>query len=304
MSRSLRPATACAALFLLAAGFAGCAALLSDRTPAIPPGQSLSQATPEALLDLLSERSKAVVSISSVAKLRVVLTEDASQAEEKRFSTSQAVLAKAPASFRLESLSPFGVSYAVVSDGAQLAVLAPQEGTIYRGVASAGTVANATGVDAAPGDITQILLGLPPLPRVEARLAWISSTPEQAQTHDGRGALEPAVLLHAPSAERPGETVIVGLARLPQEDAAIVPVLFERIAPDGRLELRARFGAYQAVGQWSVPTSIELWAPGSHATLDYRDVELNPEVGPERFRLVTPSGMRDLPLQDGRGIGS
>jgi hypothetical protein len=124
-----------------------------------------------------------------------------------------------------------------------------------------------------------------------------------SSSHDGGdaaarpGGAGAEVFLHAPSAATPGETILVGFARAPVAGGVAVPVAFERIDKEGRVRLRARFGEHQDIGGHVLPTSIEVTAPGSSITLTYRDVEANPELESEAFRLITPAGMRDLPLR-------
>jgi len=247
-------------------------------------------------MEILAEQREAVRSLRAIAKVRLTF-DPLPGRDEESFSTSQAVLAAAPAAFRLDSLSPFGVSYSAVSDGAQLAILAPDEGTIYRGDATPETVSRATGVEAGPGDIAHVLLGQPPIPPLQMRLAWVSSSHDAGGVAARPGGAGAEVFLHAPSAATPGETVVVGFARAPVAGGRTVPVAFERIDESGRVRLRARFGEHRDVGGHAIATRIEVTAPGSRVLITYREVETNPVLEPGSFRLVTPPGMRDLPLQ-------
>ncbi|MDG2303639.1 MAG: hypothetical protein P8R42_03120 [Candidatus Binatia bacterium] len=247
------------------------------------------------LIEVLDEQRTDVRSLRGIAKVRITFQPLPGEDEES-FSTSQAVLASAPGAFRLDSLSPFGVSYSAVSDGSSLAVLAPDEGTIYRGQATPETVASATGVEATPEDITRILLGQPPVPAIEGRLAWASSSHDGGTAETRPGGEGAEVFLHAPSAASAGETVLVGFARAPVAGGVAVPVSFERIDAKGTVQLRARFGEHQDFGGHVLPTRIEVTAPGSKVTVTYRELEANPELQASSFQLVTPSGMKDLPL--------
>ena len=273
---------------------AGCTAF--GGSPASQMYGRLDAASAESLIEVLSEQQSEVRTLRAVAKVRLTF-EPLPGHDEESFSTTQAVLAAAPAAFRLDALSPFGVSYTAVSDGDQLAVLAPDEGTIYRGNATPNTVSSATGVEAGPDDIARVLLGQPPMPPIEARLAWVSSSHDGGDAEARPGGAGAEVFLHAPSAANPGETVLVGFARAPVSGGVAVPVAFERIDKDGRVQLHARFGEHRDVGGHAIPTRIEVTAPGSNVLLTYRDVEANPELESESFRLVTPAGMRDLPLR-------
>ncbi len=255
----------------------------------------LDAASADSLIEVLDEQRDDVRTLRGVAKIRMTFEARPGEDEES-FSTTQAVLASAPAAFRLDALSAFGVSYSAVSDGRNLAVLAPDEGTIYRGRATPETVASATGVEAGPNDITQILLGQPPMPEIDARLAWVSSSHDGGVAEARPGGEGTEVFLHAPSASTPGETVVVGFARAPVGGGVAVPVSFERIDAEGRALLRARFGEHQLVGEHVLATSIDVSAPGSRVSVTYRDQEANPDLEASSFQLVTPAGMRDLPL--------
>ena len=280
---------------LLACGvlLGGCAA----RKPAAKaPPESLESAGAGDLLALLAERRDAIRGLRGTAKLRVAVAARSPTEPETRLSTSQAVLVRAPASFRLESLSPFGVSYVVVSDGRQLAVLAPADGLVYRGDAGAMTIGAATGVAAESFEVASLLLGLPPVPPLEESAAWVST--DAVERVDPERGPAPVIYLHAPSRTAAGQTIVVGFGHA--DDAALsgaaVPVLFERIGRGGELYLRARFGGFRRVDGAIAATIVSVEAPGSEAELRYKDLSLEPSVESGRFVLATPAGMRDAPL--------
>jgi len=283
-----------ALLALVAAvGLFGCARMARRAAP-VPP--SLGAASADSLLGRIEDRAEEIRSLRAVAKVRIQFEPEPGEDEGESFSTTQAVLAAAPASFRLDSLSPFGVSYAAVSDGQSLAVLTPEEGTIYRGRATPRSVSSATGVEASPADVARLLLGQVPMPRVQDRLAWVSAAPGNASV-GGTREVPPQVYLHVPSADVAGETIVVGFSRPAGGNGEALPVVFERIDAQGDVRFRADFAEHRAFGEHVVPTRIDVKAPRSGATLTYRDVELNPELEPRSFHLATPPGMRDLPLE-------
>jgi hypothetical protein len=226
------------------------------------------------------------------------VTVDSANPEEQtsQLSTSQAVLVRAPASFRLESLSPFGVSYAVASDGSRLAVLVPGEGIVYRGDAGARTIGAATGVLAEAHEVASLLLGLPPVPPLDESAAWVSTEPPGPMNLDA--GPPPVVYLHAPSRTVTGETIVVGFgdAAMDRGGTESVPVLFERIGRDGALHLRARFGGFRRVDGATVATVVVVEAPGSAAELRYRELALAPEIATDSFTIATPEGMKEAPL--------
>lgn len=246
---------------------------------------SLDDASAKGLLGVLEEQRAEVQSLRGVAKMRVTYAGRPGEDPES-FSTRQAVLVQAPAAFRLDALSAFGVSYTAASDGENLAVLAPSEGTIYRGRATPGTVASATGVEASPSDIAQLLLGRPPMPGIDETAAWVSRSDE------GEGT----IYLHAPVVSAPGQTVVVGFARAPVAGGVAVPISFERIDRNGTATLRARFEDHRAVSDRVLPGQVEVAVRGSQISLRYSDLQPNPDLSGTDFRVDTPEGMRDLPL--------
>jgi hypothetical protein len=291
-----RPSSAHGAAALLALSLlAGCAA--------VRPGganlgsKALDEATPQALGRVIDARRDALRGLSGTGKLQVSVDEWRNgETVRDRLRASQAIVVERPASFRLEALSPFGVTYAVASDGTQLAILIPGERTIYRGAASAPTLGMATGVAASSAEVAEVLLGLPPVPELSLRNAWVSRGREAGlATGDVPGELEPTVLLHAYSNEAPGDTFVVGFAPLPDRDAAAI-VFFERITAQGEKLLEARFGNFRTIGEVPFASAVTVRTPKAEAILQYGDVTLNPAVDRSRFSLPTPSGMREAPL--------
>jgi hypothetical protein len=102
-----------------------------------------------------------VLGLSGTGKLQVSVDEWRNgETVRDRLRASQAILVETPSSFRLEALSPFGVTYAVASDGREIAILIPSERALYRGQATAPTIGMATGVAASATEVTAVLLGL------------------------------------------------------------------------------------------------------------------------------------------------
>lgn len=260
-------------------------------------GAALDDASPQALGNVIAARRAALRSLSGTGKLQVSVDEWRNgETVRDRLRASQAIIVETPASFRLEALSPFGVTYAVASDGQQLAILIPGERTVYRGQASAPTLGMATGVAASSAEVAEVLLGLPPVPTLSLGSAWVSSGREAGlATGEIPGEIEPTVLLHAYSNEAPGDTFVVGFARLPGADD-VVAVFFERISAEGEKLLEARFGNFRRIGNVPLATSITVRTPKAEAILQYGDVTLNPGVDRSRFSLATPPGMREAPL--------
>jgi hypothetical protein len=282
------------------AGSPGCAGLaVRDGAGGLAgSAAALNQASPQSLGQVIAARRAEIRGLSGTAKLQVSMDElRGGETVRERLRASQAVLVETPSSFRLEALSPFGVTYAVASDGTELAILIPGERTVYRGPATASAIGLATGVAANASEAAEVLLGLPPVPALSLGGAWVSSGREAGlATGDVPGEIEPTVLLHAYSPDAPGDTFVVGFARLPGEDPAVVAVLFERISSGGEKVLEARFANFRRLGDVPVATSITVRTPNAEAILQYGDLTLNPPVERARFSLATPAGMREAPL--------
>lgn len=293
-TRRFAPRGAAAGLLVLAL-LSGCAAVRPGS--ASLGSKALDEATPQALGRVIEARRAALRGLSGTGKLQVSVDEwKNGETVRDRLRASQAILVERPASFRLEALSPFGVTYAVASDGTQLAILIPGERTIYRGAASAPTLGMATGVAASSAEVAEVLLGLPPVPELSLRNAWVSRGREAGlATGDVPGELEPTLLLHAYSDDAPGDTFVVGFAPLPEQDAVAV-VFFERISSDGEKLLEARFGDFRTIGEVPFASAVTVRTPKAEAILQYGDVTLNPAIDRGRFALPTPAGMRQAPL--------
>jgi hypothetical protein len=280
---------------LFATTTAGCAQVALRKQDI---ARAAGEHTPESLSALVAARRAGFHGLRATGKLQV--TVDARRGAEirrNRFRTSQAILVASPSSFRLEALSPFGVTYAVASDGAEIAVLIPSEGIVYRGVADLETVAAATGVVATPADVTELLLGQPPVPELDLANAWISGPGLAATQADlGATALTPEILLHATVRGDPDDLVVVGFAAADSTAGALVPVLYERITGAGDLVLRARLGAFRASPPGPFATRVEIQAGGSEAILSYGDLEVNPAIEASGFVIPTPAGAQERRL--------
>jgi outer membrane lipoprotein-sorting protein len=117
----------------------------------------LPAATPTAaqLLDALTERRAAVQTVRGFAQI-------AYESGGENIGARHAVLVRRPDHFRLEVLSPFGALAVIASDAHELVVYARREAKIYRGPATAKSVAAYTQVPVDVADVAAILLGTPP----------------------------------------------------------------------------------------------------------------------------------------------
>jgi len=196
---------------------------------------------------------------------------------------------RAPSAFRFEALSAFGVAYVVASDGSQLATYLPRDGVVYRGPATVATIGAATGVLAGAPEVVALLLGSPPVGRIDPRSATVSAA-DPGSSAGGAGTPDAAFVLRAPDGGRPVE---VGFGLAP--NGTLVPVSFARIDPAGGSALRARFGEFETAGAVVMPRLVELATPGVDVTLRYTELDLNAPIADDRFTLATPAGAREAP---------
>lgn len=296
---------------------AGCTP--AARTRATSQSKWTPQVSARELLDTVAKRREAIQGLRGTARLQVTLqVEREGSVQDDRVSTTQAVLVRAPSSFRLESVTAFGVGYAVASDGEDLAVFVPSEGLVYRGQARAQTVGAATGVPADPADVAQVLLGVPPIPALDERAAVVSAgLPAISKDHSELDLeVEPVIYLtarskpaevKAPRRRRgraaratvkpePPETIVIGFAPPVEGSHQLVPILVERHSESGGLLLRAHFGGFRSGGNTLLATHIGLEVQSSRAELEYRTLALDTGIAPTSFALRTPSGMRDATL--------
>jgi len=232
-----------------------------------------------------------VTGVRATAKLEArVDSIEAGAPRRNRLRGTQAVLAREPASFRFEAVSPFGVVYVVTSDGHELATYLPGDHVIYRGQASPETIAAATGVAADASDVVALLRGIPPLAGIDSRTVAVS--PVNDAPHAGGVAPgESSLFLHAGAPG--GRRVVVGFA--PSSTGDLVPVFFQRIEPSGEVALSARFGDFQTAPGTTlpVPYSIDVATPGLELSLRYTDLVANPTIADGAFAIATLPGVRE-----------
>lgn len=286
-----RGSTGVAIAAVLLASFAtgGCAAARRSLEPPAAPAGAPSPAELEAVA---TARRRALRGLRATGKLQVTVdTAEGSEIRRRRLSASQSLLASAPAAFRLEALTPFGVGYVVAADGGSIAAYAPGERVLWRGESDLRTVAAATGVAAEPADVVALLLGVPPVPPLDLAKARVSAAAAAGGPTDEATA---EVLLHATVRDHPDELVVVGFAHPAAADGAWVPVLYERSTIAGELVLRARFGDFERSPAGPVARRVEIAARGSEAVLRCSGVEPNPAIDPAAFSIPTPAGVREL----------
>jgi len=241
--------------------------------PAAPAGPMPSAVTlSSALQNLRATRT----GLRALARVSYVET-------DSHGSARQVVLAERPDRLRLEVLSPLGTVFALTADDGALAVYLRSESAVYRGRATRANLEQFAHVDLSVPDAVALLLGTPPLRA--GRNDVVSFDPNEGATelwrHIDRGA------------------------QVIWFDAALLPVATEERDDGGHVLWRARFADFDAErAQMPRHIQIELPAEGRRVALDLQEVEVNPVLETSLFNLVTPSGVKNIPLAEGVGAGS
>jgi len=191
-SCTAQPLRALACALLAVAVASGCSASRLGGTDLVG-GKALDEASAQALGQVIESRKAELHGLSGTGKLQVSVDEWRNgETVRDRLRASQAILVATPSSFRLEALSPFGVTYAVASDGHELAILIRASVRCTAVRPTAPTIGVATGVAASATEVAAVLLGLPPVPKLSLGSAWVSTGREAGlATGDLPGEIEP-----------------------------------------------------------------------------------------------------------------
>ena len=257
--------------------------------PALEAGNGLPTTSTRELTQALQTAEKNLRSIDALGKVRISTTEN-------RMRASQVVMAQSPDTFRIEVLGPFGVSYAVASDGKTLAALSTQENVIFRGRPDANTIAEVIGIALAPKDMTSLLLGRPPVQAQALKSLWISNRPASDVATLPES---PLYFLHA--ADGQDTSVVIGFARLiVRKKVRIVPVSFQRIARNGQQLLKASFEAWTMIDGLPLSHRIRIHTAATEAVIEYTEIIPNKALLPGTFRIMTPEGTAERALGSAR----
>ncbi len=257
MSAVRRPgprALACAALLALA----GCRTLGPPGLPSLPPDDP----RPAALLEQLAAVAASRTSLRAAARVSMEGQRGASFAR-------QLVLLERPARMRLEVLGVLGQRVAVLAtDGVHYDLYRAERRDLESGDVHPGILYEMAGLALTPEEAVRLALGSPLEPA------------EAAAGTDGTALLPDGALrvgLHAADAlRRTLEFAPTGELRR-----------FYVHGPDGERVLDVRYRDFRALGGslFAHEIDVELPASRSRAAIQLRDVELNPRLPDELFRL-------------------
>jgi outer membrane lipoprotein-sorting protein len=234
------------------------------------PEPPLALPSAERLEELLAARHAAAGSVRGLA--RIVY-----ERGEETVGARHAVVARRPDRLRLEVLAPFGATALVTSNGREFALYVRSEGRVYRGPATAGSIAAYAALPVGAEDVVAMLLGTPP-PRPATGAATV--------------AREAAGLV------RLSVPIAAGRQDVWFAPDTLWPVACETALADGRT-LRVTFGDYRVVGAEVFPHSIDLSAtPGDRAVrVRWAAPALNAPIADELFAFPGRPGVEEHPIE-------
>jgi outer membrane lipoprotein-sorting protein len=198
---------------------------------------------------------------------------------EKNFHTQEVLFVRRPSFLRIESLGPFGTPQLyLVTDGHELSLYNPGENRYYLGQATASHLSSALPVSLEPEEVVAFLLGGIPLSDYE-----ISSV--RADREEGLWVLD---LISTFRGERQSLWIH-------PQSFLILRAEFHRPGASYRLT----FEDFHQIQGFLFPERIHFTSLESKAqiSVEYREVELNPNWKKEDFHLPVPGGARVIPLE-------
>jgi hypothetical protein len=236
-----------------------------------PPPESLPEPTPSVthdpgeLVKSLAER------LDQFRSLRALASVSYSGADGRK-GFQEAVVVRRPDRLRLETLSPLGAILIVTVNGHEIVGFHPREGLFFRGKSSKENLLRYTQVPLELHELTSLLMGLPP---VEIQGRW-----------EGSGN---SIFKHVSEGRRD----VVAF------DSRLVPIRWERSAPNGKIELSAAFSDYSSTLAGLFPLNIIVEAPMQRRRLEirYQDPELNAPLSFDLFVQEKPGHVKELPIE-------
>jgi len=183
----------------------------------------------------------------------------------------QLVLLERPSSLRVEILGFLNQSHAVlVTDGEHFEVYRARDRSFESGEVDDRLLWNEAGISLSPEEAVAVLLGAP---------TFDQTLSPSGAVLDGEGRIR-IDLADAEGAVRQRITF----------DPTGPLHGFELLDTSGEMVWRAQFREYRDVGgiSFAHAISLDVAAGKTHAEISLRDVELNPELSPELFRLRLP----------------
>jgi outer membrane lipoprotein-sorting protein len=250
-------------LAAMVAALSGCSWL--TRPPLLPEVLPEERRPARELAQSLVGRSAELQSLRALASVNY-------SGEDGRHSFKEVVLVRRPDRLRLETLYPLGVLLIVtVSDG-EMAGFHTREGVFYRGKSSRQNLYRYTQVPLSVGELTSVLVGLPP---TAGEGEWRNEGPSIVR--DLGGGWKETVTFHP---------------------SQLSPIRWQRLNPAGTVEIGAQFGEFSNTAAGLFPNKIILESTTQKRRLEitYQEPELNVDLAPALFVQKTPANAREVAL--------
>ena len=185
-----------------------------------------------------------------------------------------AILVRRPDRMRVEVLSLLGASLILTVAGDELLGFHPRERVLYRGKSSKEVLAKYTHIPLELGQLTSVLLGLPPL---SMQGPWTTRELSSHRLSLGKG---PDVVFFDP---------VSGL-----------PAGWNHLSPGGEVELDVSFADFLSTPAGMFPSKITLESHGGGVGVEivYDEPEINVSLPGSLFAQRKPAGVREIPLGD------
>jgi hypothetical protein len=248
----------------LAITFAGCAARDTARTPT-PPDKL---PTVFEVDSLLSERRNAVRGMRALARLHY-------RHPEGNDSSREAIVVGRPDRLRVEVLSLFGAVFVLTANEGEFTAYARQENTVYRGTASPENMWRYARIGLPVVDLVDLVLGTPP---------------QRTETWSHVSYDEESGWIQLSQELKSGIQAVWIEANLPR--AAEFRDEF------GDVQWRAYFEDYREEAGIPIAMRIRLEVPDADHSVEIalEDVDINPALADDLFRIAEPPGSRTVVL--------
>jgi outer membrane lipoprotein-sorting protein len=244
--------------------------LLCSCAPLPKPTTPLPEVTADQLLERVRDLAHLAQSLKGLARVEL-------ESPEKNFGASQVLIAEKPDRLRAETLSMFGQPVLLLTaDGDQLRVLVPGQNRFYQGAASGDNLERFARVPLRLTELVHLLLyQVPVLPAVVQRVV----------------SGDEGVRLELTAADGQSQT-------LDFDDS--LRLVRCRFLKSGQEWFNIRYREFSSNDGF--PRALDLNLPNHKVRLAvaFKQLELNPQLDPERFVLARPAGATLIELPGDR----
>ena len=246
--------------------------------PVVLPSSALLLRSEQDFLAQLTRQRQAIRSVRGVTRVTY-------RGAQETGTARQAVAAQAPNQFRLELFSLLGIAALTTCNGEILTAYFPSQKVLYRGQATPFAIARFTQMMLSAQEVTDLLLGIPPI------------TASTAQ------AAVPTVTLDAERGWHRIEFMFaeVGSQVLWFDARTTLLQQWERLGLDGQVLARLQLAEYQKIHGLDFPREILLkdHVGQQELGLYYEQVELNPALAESLFTIPAVPGVQEIIMQAG-----